>query len=145
MFISIGSSWLVLTGIVFRSTGRHDERVILFLFFRYLQLFVNAMRDSEKSDNLGKRLAILNDYFTFLLYCNISRSLFEKDKMLLSFLLCTTLWKRFGKLEPEEFTFFATGGISTGSVPPNPTDWLPEKLWVEMLNLSKMKNFAVSL
>lgn len=114
--------------------------------YRYLQLFVNSMKDSERSQNLEKRLAILKDYFTFLLYCNISRSLFEKDKMLLSFLICATLWQRFGKMEPEEFTFFATGGMSTGGdLPPNPTDWLPEKLWVEMLNISKLKNFAVRI
>lgn len=66
--------------------------------------------------------------------------------MLLSFLICATLWQRFGKMEPEEFTFFATGGMSTGGdLPPNPTDWLPEKLWIEMLNVSKLKNFAVRM
>jgi dynein heavy chain len=112
---------------------------------RYLLLFFNAMRDSEKSDKLATRLAILNDFFTYLLYCNISRSLFEKDKMLLSLLICTTLWKRFGKLAHEDFTFFATGGIWIGGDPPkNPLSWIADKLWIEMLNLSTNKAFKVN-
>jgi dynein heavy chain len=103
------------------------------------------MRDSEKSDKLATRLAILNDFFTYLLYCNISRSLFEKDKMLLSLLICTTLWKRFGKLAHEDFTFFATGGIWIGGDPPkNPISWIADKLWIEMLNLSTNKAFKVN-
>ncbi len=115
------------------------------IFPRYLLLFFNAMRDSEKSDKLATRLAILNDFFTYLLYCNISRSLFEKDKMLLSLLICTTLWKRFGKLAHEDFTFFATGGIWIGGDPPkNPISWIADKLWIEMLNLSTNKAFKVN-
>ncbi|KAL3685151.1 hypothetical protein R1sor_003173 [Riccia sorocarpa] len=109
----------------------------------YMGLFSSAMRNSEKSTNLAKRLDVLNKYFTYLLYCSISRSLFEKDKMLLSFLICATIWLKQGKILHEEFTFFAIGGITlSGEQPKNPVNWLADKLWLEMIKLSSIPNFT---
>ncbi|BBM97612.1 dynein axonemal heavy chain [Marchantia polymorpha subsp. ruderalis] len=109
----------------------------------YMGLFFNAMRDSEKSTTLATRLETLNTFFTYLLYCNISRSLFEKDKMLLSFLICATIWLKQGKILHEEFSFFVIGGLTlSGEQAKNPVNWLADKLWTEMIILSSLPNFG---
>ncbi|EFJ31602.1 hypothetical protein SELMODRAFT_86461 [Selaginella moellendorffii] len=109
----------------------------------YLNLFQQAMKDSEKSDVLDKRITILNDFFTFLLYCSVSRSVFEKDKLLLSFLICTTLMEKDKQLNAEEFRFLIAGSVIMERDPPkNPSKWLADKLWLEMVQLSKFPAFA---
>jgi dynein heavy chain len=40
--------------------------------------------------------------------------LFEKDKMIFSFLLTIKLKEMAGEMDQEEFRFFLTGGISLG-------------------------------
>lgn len=39
----------------------------------FVALFLGAIRESQKSDDLESRLQLLNDYFTFMLYQNVSR------------------------------------------------------------------------
>lgn len=79
------------------------------LFF--INLFIAAITNSEPSEDLAERLGYLNAEFLISLYRNICRSLFEKDKIIFSFLLTCKLNEMNGTLDNDEFRFFLTGGI----------------------------------
>jgi len=77
-------------------------------------LFVTAIANSEASDVLEERVNFLNIEFLESLYRNICRSLFEKDKLILSALITIKLLQMQEKLETKELRFFLTGGVSLG-------------------------------
>ncbi|KAI9333781.1 dynein heavy chain and region D6 of dynein motor-domain-containing protein [Zopfochytrium polystomum] len=110
----------------------------------FIDLFIAAIIQSNKSSVLKRRLKNLESFFTYSLYCNVCRSLFEKDKLLFSFLLCICILRSRGELDSVELNFFVTGGIGVGgndSPNPDPT-WLAEKAWTELCRLSAIPAFA---
>ncbi|KAJ3092439.1 Dynein heavy chain 3, axonemal [Quaeritorhiza haematococci] len=114
----------------------------------FINLFLQSIADSEKSDVLDERLDNLRNHFTYSLYCNVCRSVFKKDKLLFSFLLCIGLMKGKNEIDLDEWMFLLTGGMSMDSnLPPNPApEWLSEKSWGEICRLSNniptFKQFA---
>lgn len=106
-------------------------------------LYLKSIRETEKSEDLNERLAILQKSFTKLLYNNISRSLFEKDRLLFSFNLALKFMEHRNELDPTELRFLITGGTGLDEkFPPAPaSSWLLEKAWVDMCRLSKLDMF----
>lgn len=106
----------------------------------FVDLFVRAISDSQQSDDLEVRLQLLNDHFTFFLYRNVCRSLFEKDKLLFAFLLASRLLLDSQRMDPTELRFLLTGGVAMGELPaPNPApQWVSEKMWGEICRASDL-------
>ncbi|XP_055269255.1 dynein axonemal heavy chain 12 [Moschus berezovskii] len=108
----------------------------------FVNLYINSIHDSNKSKILEKRLRYLNDHFTYNLYCNVCRSLFEKDKLLFSFLLCANLLLAKKEIEYQELMFLLTGGVSLKSAEENPDPtWLQDKSWEEICRASEFPAF----
>ncbi|NXF75625.1 DYH7 protein, partial [Sclerurus mexicanus] len=105
----------------------------------FVNLFVHSIHDSNKSKLLKKRLQYLNDHFTYNLYCQVCRSLFETDKLLFSFLLCCNLLLANDQIEHQEFMFLLTGGVGLKNEYQNPApSWLSDKSWDELCRASEM-------
>ncbi|KAK9829119.1 hypothetical protein WJX72_004004 [[Myrmecia] bisecta] len=108
----------------------------------FVNLFEDAIRKADRSEALPTRIQALVSFFTYSLYCNVCRSLFEKDKLLFSFMLCVTIKANIDKnLDMGELRFLLTGGVGTQEPPPNPCTWLSDKLWAEMNRLSAFEAF----
>lgn len=92
-------------------------------------MFVLGVENSPSSNLLEERLVNLNNYFTYSLYENVCRSLFERHKLLFSFMLAVKIL--FGKKEMNEteFRYFLAGPTGDIKIKANPTNWISENGW----------------
>jgi dynein heavy chain len=113
----------------------------------FVGLFQNRLRESEKSDDVLKRITIILNDFTRFMYLNICRGLFEDHKMLFSFLVCVQILRvevhaKYIKRTPipmAEWLFFLRGIESgKGSVPDERPDGLTAPDWVIPLTWGKL-------
>ncbi|XP_057662093.1 dynein axonemal heavy chain 7 isoform X2 [Diorhabda carinulata] len=115
----------------------------------FINLYIGSIQRAEKFKIIEKRCQCLINAFTFDLYSNITRSLFEKDKLLFSFLLCSKIMIAQGRLDEKEFLFVLTGGVGGESDKKNPcSSWLPDKSWKEICkveNIPSFKGFSKSI
>ena len=103
----------------------------------FIGLFVIAIERSDKSDLLEERIENLTNTFSFFLYNNICRSLFEKHKVLFSFLMCVRQLLAAHDVDMVDYRFLLTGGVSMEDPPPLPADWIPSRTWAELFRMGK--------
>jgi len=113
----------------------------------FTKLFNQCMERSERSADLHVRLATLIAYITHNIYVNICRGLFEKDKMLFSFLVSVQVLRQAATISEDEWSFFLRGSGGSledeKSLPPNPSEkWLPSKAWADLHSLVKIPLFG---
>ncbi|XP_060531522.1 dynein axonemal heavy chain 12 [Cylas formicarius] len=108
----------------------------------FINLYVASIQKAEKFRRVEKRCQSLIKAFTFDLYNNITRSLFEKDKLLFSFILCSKIMISQGRLDEKEFLFFLVGGVIVENPIANPCrSWLPSSSWDEICRMDQLVPF----
>lgn len=127
----------------------------------FTKLFLNCVAQTQANDDITIRLKSLVDEFTYSLYCNVCRSLFERHKLLFSFLMCSRILSkrvmssaeidgddddddeapRMG-IDQQEWRFVISGTTPyPPSTLPNPTKFLISKAWDEIKSLSTLPMF----
>ncbi|XP_055958183.1 dynein axonemal heavy chain 3 [Patella vulgata] len=108
----------------------------------FINLYHQSIINSDKSDELWERINNLREHLTYSIYKNVCRSLFEKDKLLFSFLLCIGLEKGRGDIDDQDWRFLLTGGVALENPFPNPAaSWLADKSWAEIVRASSLPAF----
>ena len=85
----------------------------------YKDLFNQRLKKTEKSDELATRLAILIDDITHSMYTNVCRGLFEKDKLLYSFVIAANIELTAGSVTEREWQEFLVGVVPDKAIVDN--------------------------
>ena len=93
----------------------------------YISLFQSALVESAPGEDVDERIRNILETFQFSLYKKICRSLFAKDQLLFSFIMCLKLFD----VDPTEVRWLLVGGFEKDSgLAPNPyREWLPDLNW----------------
>lgn len=109
----------------------------------FINLYIYSIEHANKSKDLHKRLKFLMDAITCNLYNNVCRSLFEKDKLLFSFVLTSKVMLANSQIDLNEFQFLISGGEQREVTRPNPApDWITEKMWDDINRLEQLSVFT---
>ena len=101
----------------------------------FAKLYENSIKITPPSNSLDIRIMNINKKFTYILYENVCRSLFEKDKLLFSFVIChkiitgETASNKEARIDPVEWRYLLAGPLGEIIVPQNPTTWISKNEW----------------
>lgn len=78
----------------------------------FVKLFKKRLEVTPKKEQLSERLKVLIEDITESFYTNICRGLFEKDKLLFSFMIASKIQLAANKINAKEWNFFLRGSLS---------------------------------
>jgi len=108
----------------------------------FRNLFIQAIRLSEPSDEIEVRLEFLNDFFTYYVYVNICRSLFETHKLIFAFLLTVRILQGNNEIDSIEWQFLISGKCMTSVEKKNPApEWMDGRMWGEFCSIASLPAF----
>ena len=93
---------------------------------------------------LRNRVMTLINFFTQSLYSNVCRSIFEKDKLLFSFLLTAKIRESQGKLNSVQYLLLTetmTGLENPLGVANIAKEWLPNHIWNKLCTYASRDSF----
>ncbi|KAI8925763.1 dynein heavy chain and region D6 of dynein motor-domain-containing protein [Entophlyctis helioformis] len=104
----------------------------------FKNLFNNCISESEKCDDLHKRIELLCKNTTYETFTNVSRGLFEAHKMIFAFMICVETMRERGVIDEVEWSFFLRGsGILRSDLPARPNArWLSNYMWQNLCDLA---------
>lgn len=101
----------------------------------FVNLFLRSINDAPKSKDVPTRLELLKEHFSYFLFINVCRSLFDRHKLLFAFKLALVQ----EPVAPVLLNFLLTGGISMENAHVNPlAGAMSDKSWGEVCRLTEL-------
>ncbi|XP_049589438.1 dynein axonemal heavy chain 1 [Syngnathus scovelli] len=107
----------------------------------FLGIFMVGIANAKRADTVEERIENINEYFTFSLYCNVCRSLFEKHKLMFAFLVCARILTNDGEINMAEWRNLLSGGMPNQELPNPAVSWLSDRAWKDILGLSVLETY----
>lgn len=76
-------------------------------------MFNTVIEVSEKNENLDIRLETLFKEITKAVYISVSRGLFERHKLVFSFMLCVSILQQNKTISEGQWSFLLRGAVGT--------------------------------
>ena len=112
----------------------------------FIVLFKIRLEKAARPAELQKRLNALVEDLTNAFYINVCRGLFEKDKLLYSFLISININIESKEINLREWNYFMRGGSGDTPVTEDQTypAWCNEKIYKSIVGLSKESTMFLS-
>lgn len=111
---------------------------------QFLERFDVSMERSEHTHVNRNRIRNIINYLTYEIYRYKTRGLYETHKFLLGLLMSLQIDQQRGSVSYEEFQTFIKGGaaLDLNACPPVPFPWITDITWLNLVQLSQLRQFA---
>lgn len=96
----------------------------------YNKMYLRAVEQSEKSTFVDQRIDNVIEQLNYIIYSNVCRGLYEKDKTIFSMLLAITILKKESKVNEGQLMYFVSPfDVVKFKDERSPQSWISDSIW----------------